>query len=87
MIWSDFILDDSAVNESPSLDGSEYVVQLIRQQNFGPLESKRYFASGSSFGEFMEISEKDIVEANFEKLNSWVLRFFGIGFDSRRSMS
>jgi hypothetical protein len=51
-------------------DGSVYVIQLVRQVNFGPLESKRYFA-GSSFSlDFTEITEQDLIVANYQKLNA-----------------
>ncbi|PVH81612.1 hypothetical protein DL98DRAFT_354525, partial [Cadophora sp. DSE1049] len=64
-------VSDTAV---PLLDSSTYVVQIVRQKNFGALEWKRYFksvgASGAK-GDFLEITEQDIIDANFEKLNSY----------------
>lgn len=49
----------------------EFAVQLVRQVNYGPLESKRYFVpNGSNDGGFLEISENDLVQANFQKLNA-----------------
>lgn len=53
-------------------DSSAYVVQVVRQVNFGALESKRYFVFGDSAGvsNFYEITEGDLIEANFEKLNA-----------------
>lgn len=52
---------------------SANVVQVVRQVNFGSLESKRYFVSTpSSAGSvsFREITENDLIQANYEKLNS-----------------
>jgi hypothetical protein len=50
-----------------------YAVQLVRQVNFGPLETKRYFTPESGSGKrFVEVTEEDLVNANFEKLNSCV---------------
>lgn len=46
-----------------------YAVQLVKQVNHGPLESKRYFVPVSAGG-FKEIKEDDIIQANFQKLNS-----------------
>jgi hypothetical protein len=48
-----------------------YAVQLIRQVNYGPLESKRYFipVEGKD-NEFVEVVEDHLVQANFQKLNS-----------------
>ena len=49
----------------------DYVIQLVRQVNYGPLESRRYFARVSSGAEkFVEVTEKDLIQANFQKLNS-----------------
>ncbi|KAF1999499.1 hypothetical protein P154DRAFT_554760 [Amniculicola lignicola CBS 123094] len=45
-----------------------------RGMNFGPLESKRYFAKNDgATGEpaFVEVSEKWLVVANFQKLNAF----------------
>lgn len=48
-----------------------FAVQLVRQVNFGPLESKRYFVPVSKDLEaFVEITEDDLIAANFQKLNS-----------------
>jgi hypothetical protein len=48
-----------------------FVVQLVRQVNFGPLESKRYFARVEGQAEdFVEVEEGDLVKANFQKLNA-----------------
>jgi hypothetical protein len=48
-----------------------YAVQLVRQVNFGPLESKRYFVpEDNPARDFVEITADDLVDANFEKVNS-----------------
>jgi hypothetical protein len=48
-----------------------FVVQLVRQVNYGPLESKRYFAKTPSMGAaFTEVTEQDLINANYEKVNS-----------------
>ncbi|KAI1767154.1 hypothetical protein GGR53DRAFT_527361 [Hypoxylon sp. FL1150] len=50
----------------------KYVVQLVRQVNYGPLESTRYFALVDGQDEaFIEVTERDLIEANFQKLNSY----------------
>jgi hypothetical protein len=55
-----------------SEDSSAYAVQVVRQVNYGALESKRYFVSGDggTGTNFYEITEGDLIEANFEKLNA-----------------
>lgn len=50
----------------------DFVVQLVRQVNFGPLESKRYFVRTEP-DKFIEVSENDLIQANFQKLNSCVV--------------
>ncbi|SPO05484.1 uncharacterized protein DNG_08171 [Cephalotrichum gorgonifer] len=51
--------------------GTPYIVQLVRQVNYGPLESKRYFASVKGTSDFIEVTEDDLIRANFQKLNSY----------------
>ncbi|KAK0652377.1 hypothetical protein B0T16DRAFT_454749 [Cercophora newfieldiana] len=49
-----------------------FAVQLVRQVNYGPLESKRYFVPvKDEDNEFVEIGENDLIQANFQKLNSY----------------
>jgi hypothetical protein len=51
--------------------GSCFVVQVVRQVNYGPLESKRYFAKTESRDvPFNEVTETDLINANYEKVNS-----------------
>ncbi|KAL6832263.1 hypothetical protein V8C40DRAFT_273617 [Trichoderma camerunense] len=50
---------------------ADYVVQLVRQANYGPQESVRYFMTVDDGVEFEEVREKDLIAANFEKLNSY----------------
>ncbi|KAJ3546931.1 hypothetical protein NM208_g1766 [Fusarium decemcellulare] len=48
-----------------------FAVQLVRQVNYGPLESKRYFVPlKGETNAFKEVSEGDLIRANFQKLNS-----------------
>jgi hypothetical protein len=48
-----------------------YAIQLVRQVNYGPLESKRYFIPAKDqVGCFVEILEDHLIEANFQKLNA-----------------
>ena len=59
-----------------SLDSSDidapYAVQFVRQVNYGPVESKRYFVPSSSGDLFNEIDEGHLIRANFKKLNTYV---------------
>lgn len=50
-----------------------FAIQLVRQVNYGALESKRYFiprVAGAVAGDFVEVSEEDLIRANFQKLNT-----------------
>lgn len=53
-----------------------YAIQFVRQVNFGAIEAKRYFIPHSELSggrvEFLEITEQDLIAANFQKLNSYV---------------
>lgn len=73
MAWSSFPQASSMSDaEKPDLaerSAPPFAIQLVRQVNFGPLESKRYFIPAED-GAFVEIAEGDLIEANFQKLNS-----------------
>lgn len=61
-------IDDINMASDPS-----FAIQLVSQVNYGPLESKRYFAvndAGDDEKAFVEITEKWLVDANFQKLNT-----------------
>ncbi|KAF7511982.1 hypothetical protein GJ744_002695 [Endocarpon pusillum] len=60
-------------NKLAGLD-SPYVIQLVKQISYGALESKRYFAlarTGNADQAFVEVTEADLIEANYGKLNSF----------------
>jgi hypothetical protein len=52
------------------LDKAQYVIQLVRQVNYGPIEFKRYFARMEGTA-FVEVSERDLIAGNFKKLNTY----------------
>ena len=54
-----------------TLNGALYAVQLVRQINYGPQESIRYFVPASDGSNFAEATEDDLIKSNFEKLNSY----------------
>jgi hypothetical protein len=75
MAWAKFPKESTATNlETPNSDmASLFVVQLVRQVNYGPLESKRYFVMDPNHGAgetFVEVHEQWLVDANMQKLNS-----------------
>lgn len=52
-----------------------HVIQLVKQINFGALESVRYFAATGGKGEeeaFHEVEEADLIAANYQKVNTSV---------------
>jgi hypothetical protein len=53
--------------------GHPTIFQLVKQVNFGPLESKRYFVAvraEDANQTFMEATEAELIEANYEKMNA-----------------
>ncbi|TVY84655.1 hypothetical protein LSUE1_G000514 [Lachnellula suecica] len=52
-----------------SNDNFAYAIQLVKQVNYGALESKRYFVPAGE--NFAEIKERELIDANFEKVNSY----------------
>jgi hypothetical protein len=75
MSWAAFPRESEAKSPdgAASITCPSYVVQIVKQVNFGPLESKRYFAhneSNSGDEAFLEIPEKWLIDANFQKLNT-----------------
>lgn len=64
--------DDECIRTSWDLS-TTYVVQIVRQVNYGPQESKRYFLSlnpSNATSTFAEVTERDLIDANYKKLNS-----------------
>ncbi|KAL9130055.1 MAG: hypothetical protein Q9217_001659 [Psora testacea] len=58
-------VDGSLVGSAP------YAIQLVRQINYGPQESIRYFVLASNGSDFVEAIEDDLLKSNFDKLNSY----------------
>ncbi len=50
-----------------------YAVQLVKQINYGPQESIRYFIPASNGSDFAEAEENDLLTSNFEKMNSYLI--------------
>jgi len=65
---------DGSNRRNSTLDSKwPYAIQLVQQVNYGALESKRYFVPQEQLGShrvFDEILEKDLIDANFAKVNS-----------------
>ncbi|KAJ6592421.1 hypothetical protein B0H19DRAFT_1364953 [Mycena capillaripes] len=70
----DFV-DKSSLAQTASRDTSAYAIELVTQINFGPVLSKRYFASGALGGSnaaaFVEVTEAQVIEMNLKKANSY----------------
>jgi hypothetical protein len=72
MAWAKHPRESTQASEPRDLTSppTSHVIQLVRQVNYGPLESKRYFVP---IGErFVEVAENDLIQANFQKLNTYV---------------
>jgi hypothetical protein len=70
MSWGKFPSESSIMPDEdvPSATDSSLAIQIVKQVNYGPLESKRYFVQHN--GQFVEVTEHWLVDANFEKLNT-----------------
>lgn len=68
--WSQYPKESTitSTDDAPNTDDVTLAIQLVKQINYGPLESKRYFAKTSEA--FVEVPEKWLIDANFEKLNT-----------------
>jgi hypothetical protein len=79
MDWASFPKTSSRENNTSDAKtisemNPSYAMQIVRQVNYGPLESKRYFIAVREKADepFLEVTERDLIEANYEKLNSCV---------------
>lgn len=79
MSWATSCSSSSPTDVPTSdLAKADYIVQLVRQINYGPIESKRYFAhmggvtssSGTQYPDYVEVTEQALIDANFKKLNT-----------------
>ncbi|KAI4957781.1 hypothetical protein J4E86_004920 [Alternaria arbusti] len=60
----------SDTGTAPSATNFTFAVQVVKQTNYGPLDSKRYFVTGSD-GTFAEVTEQWLIDADFEKVNTF----------------
>lgn len=73
MTWADGVTTSLASNDTHTpVNSAPYAVQVVRQVNFGPQEWIRYFIPASVGSVFVEATEDDLLEANFEMLNSYL---------------
>jgi hypothetical protein len=70
MAWAAHPTSATVASDAPDASGVTFAIQVVKQVNYGPLESKRYFVLRGE--EFVEVDEKWLVDANFEKLNTYV---------------
>ncbi|KAF4535198.1 MFS multidrug transporter [Lasiodiplodia theobromae] len=79
MKWATFPREATAQSTGEQGDklanlGYPHVIQLVKQVNYGPLESRRYFAVAKGNDEeeaFVEVTESDLIAANYKKLNAY----------------
>ncbi|KAI1635291.1 hypothetical protein F4809DRAFT_614630 [Biscogniauxia mediterranea] len=74
MKWASYPKEVPPNEDKVSLDElkTPFVIQLVRQVNYGSLESRRYFARVKDQDEdFVEVDEDALIQANFQKLNSY----------------
>jgi hypothetical protein len=71
MSWANSGTAGISSTTTRAIDHFPYAIHLVVQVNYGSLESKRYFIPGNTpRGGFVETTEEDMLNANFEKINS-----------------
>ncbi|KAH7251377.1 hypothetical protein BKA59DRAFT_524613 [Fusarium tricinctum] len=73
MAWASFPRESSPEGDvNMSNAAPTFAAQLVRQVNFGPLESKNYLIpTDTTETGFFEITEGDLIQANFQKVNTY----------------
>jgi hypothetical protein len=69
--WASYPKASNITEDLPSAADATLAVQVVKQTNFGPLDSKRYFVTTGDDA-FVEVFEQRLIDANFQKLNTWV---------------
>jgi hypothetical protein len=75
MAWANYPKQSTitAGEAAPEASTTTLAIQIVKQVNYGPLESKRYFVQcGGINDEYFEVTEQWLVDANFEKLNRYI---------------
>jgi hypothetical protein len=74
MSWASLHKSSVAIGDgsASTVNCASYAVQLVRQVNYGPQESIRYFVPSKDSSDFTETTEDNLIESNFEKLNSYL---------------
>jgi hypothetical protein len=68
MSWAAYPTSCTIASDAPDAPSVTLAIQVVKQVNYGPLESKRYFVQRGE--EFVEVEEKWLVDASFAKLNT-----------------
>ncbi|KAF2681904.1 hypothetical protein K458DRAFT_406114 [Lentithecium fluviatile CBS 122367] len=69
LTWAEFPKESTVETPGPDISTSIFVIQFVKQVNFGPLEGKRYFVFKDDV--FVEVTEQWLIDANFQKLNAF----------------
>jgi hypothetical protein len=70
MSWATYPKESSigSTDTLPDASTVTLAIQVVKQVNYSPLESKRYFVHAGDA--FVEVTEQWLIEANFQKLNT-----------------
>jgi len=79
LAWAEYPKESEIYSTSKAtVTTTTYAIQIVKQVNFGPLESKRYYMFNGAEGDgdaFVEVTEQWLIDANFQKLNAFVLLY------------
>jgi hypothetical protein len=63
--WASYPKESNITEDLLSATDATFAVQVVKQTNFGPLDSKRYFVTiGDDV--FVEVTEQWLIDANFQ---------------------
>lgn len=71
--WAGLQETSVVLADSSLMSTAPYAVQVVKQVNYGPQESIRYFIPSSNGSGFAEAKEDDLLASNFEKMNSYLI--------------
>lgn len=71
LAWAKFPKNSELdIAATPSSAGTAYAIQVVRQVNYGPIDFKRYFLIDAAGHGVTGVSEKVLIDSNFQKLNT-----------------
>lgn len=71
MHWTGLQTTSLVLDNGSLISSTPYMIQLVRQINYGLQELIRYFVPVSNSNDFAKATEDNLLKLNFKKLNSY----------------